>query len=255
MSSNAEARAIDIVLFDLGSTLLYFDADWTSITLEGTDALARAVRLLGYQLEFAAFSAEYAQMQFDYYLERDTSWTEIQVEGILRELFAKYGYPTVPIEHIYAALDAMYAVYQRYWRLEEDAVPMLQTVLAAGYHTGLVSNAGYGRDLDRLLDMAGLRPYLESIVISAYAGVRKPHPEIFNIALAPFGAVDRSRVVMVGDLLGADVLGARNAGIGSIWINRRASPRLNQVYFGQVQPDVVVETLAEIPSRLREWTH
>ncbi len=43
----------------------------------------------------------------------------------------------------------------------------------------------------------------------------KPFGNVYDLAFARLGAVDRGRVVMVGDSLHTDILGARAAGIGS----------------------------------------
>lgn len=61
----------------------------------------------------------------------------------------------------------------------------------------------------RLADRTGVTP--------AFFG--KPFPGIFELALARVGAVDRARVVMVGDSLHTDVLGAHAAGLASVLIS------------------------------------
>lgn len=46
----------------------------------------------------------------------------------------------------------------------------------------------------------------------------KPYPNIYDLAFARLGVVDRSRVVMVGDSLHTDILGAQAAGVASALI-------------------------------------
>ena len=53
---------------------------------------------------------------------------------------------------------------------------------------------------------------------------------------------------MVGDTLEADVLGAQNAGLASIWVTRRARHNGKPL----IQPDLSVATLLEIPQRLSQ---
>ncbi len=48
----------------------------------------------------------------------------------------------------------------------------------------------------------------------------KPFPGIFDISLARAGAVDKARVLMVGDSLHTDILGARAVGIASALVTR-----------------------------------
>jgi FMN phosphatase YigB (HAD superfamily) len=50
----------------------------------------------------------------------------------------------------------------------------------------------------------------------------------------------------VGDTLGADILGAQNAGIKSAWITRRAERAGNRDHEETIQPDYTIATLGEL---------
>ena len=104
-----------------------------------------------------------------------------------------------------------------------------------------------------LVDKASLRPYFDLVLSSAACGVRKPSPRIFRIALEHWG-VGPSHAVMVGDTLGADILGAHNAGIFSIWVTRRADTPANRVPAETVTPDAVIDNLAQLPALLEKLT-
>ena len=65
-----------------------------------------------------------------------------------------------------------------------------------------------GHFAHRLADHTGITPEFYG----------KPFPDIFDLAFLRLDHVDRSRVVMVGDSLHTDILGARNVGIGSALI-------------------------------------
>jgi putative hydrolase of the HAD superfamily len=69
----------------------------------------------------------------------------------------------------------------------------------------------------------GLERHVDLLVASEEAGVSKPDPGIFEIALARAG-VTASDAVMVGDSWANDVLGARAVGIRAIWFNRTGLP-------------------------------
>jgi putative hydrolase of the HAD superfamily len=104
--------------------------------------------------------------------------------------------------------------------LYPDAEPTLQRLAQDGYLLGLVSNAP--PDTGKAVEALGLRRYLDTEVISGVVGYTKPHPEIFRIALRETG-VGPEEAVHVGDLYEADVVGARNAGIEGILIDRDGS--------------------------------
>lgn len=65
-----------------------------------------------------------------------------------------------------------------------------------------------GHFAHRLADCTGIAPEFYG----------KPFADIFDLAFKRLGDVDRSRVVMVGDSLHTDILGARNVGIASALI-------------------------------------
>ena len=135
------------------------------------------------------------------------------------------------------------------WKLEEDAISTLDALKDQGMRLGLVSNAGDAQDVHTLIDRHHLRPYFEQVIVSALAGVRKPNPRIFKLALDKFN-VGPENAVMVGDTLGADILGAKNAGIASVWIMRRAYRSDNRAHEDTIRPDAVIARLSELPPLL-----
>lgn len=104
--------------------------------------------------------------------------------------------------------------------LYPDAEPTLAKLRDDGYSLGLISNAP--PDTGRVVEALGLRRYLGSVVISGLVGYTKPHPEIFRIAMKEID-VGPGEAVHVGDLFEADVVGARNAGIEGLLIDREGS--------------------------------
>lgn len=245
-------RSFDLVLFDLGSTLIYFDAPWPEVMAAGYTELFQSLRASGADLPRGRFIADFHERLSAYYRERDTEFIEYTTESVLTRLIAEYIPGGLPQPAVRAALDALYAVTQSHWVLEEDAHDCLSRLREMGYALGLISNAGDSRDVYRLIEKARLTPFFSSVLISAEVGYRKPHPKIFELALAAH-RVRADRAVMVGDTLGADVLGARNAGLASIWITRRANTPDNRDHLDTIQPDAQVETLREIPGLLNKW--
>jgi putative hydrolase of the HAD superfamily len=96
------------------------------------------------------------------------------------------------------------------------------------------------------LDITGLTPFLDLVVVSSDLGVGKPDAAIFRFALDQLG-LDPACVWYVGDSLVNDVGGARNAGLGSVWLNRR---RLSPAEDAP-SPDHEIATLTELVELLR----
>jgi HAD superfamily hydrolase (TIGR01509 family) len=88
---------------------------------------------------------------------------------------------------------------------------------------GIVTNNLLEEQQDKLRQCR-LDDYVDELVVSEKAGVSKPDPRIFEIALERLGC-RRDEVVMVGDSWVADVAGAIAAGIRPIWFNPQRKPR------------------------------
>ncbi|MEW8987718.1 MAG: HAD family hydrolase, partial [Bacillus sp. (in: firmicutes)] len=69
-----------------------------------------------------------------------------------------------------------------------------------------------------------LVPYFDKILISGDFGRGKPDPTIFEHALELMN-VNKDEVLMVGDNLMTDIIGANTVGIKSVWINRHDKER------------------------------
>ena len=62
----------------------------------------------------------------------------------------------------------------------------------------------------------GLDRLIEHLYISEDMGVNKPEKEFYDICLESIGE-PRETCIMIGDSLSSDMLGAKNAGLASVW--------------------------------------
>jgi putative hydrolase of the HAD superfamily len=185
----------------------------------------------------------------DYYRERDTEFIEYTTQYVLSGLLKDWGYPETSQEIIEQALRDMHSTTQSHWIPESDAIETLEMLRQRGYRMALVSNAADDPNTQVLVDKLGARSYFEVIVSSAAAGIRKPNPKIF-LAVLDSMKVSPNQAAMVGDTLGADILGAQNAGIFSIWITRRAGTPANMSHSHTIKPDAAISKLSELPALL-----
>lgn len=102
-----------------------------------------------------------------------------------------------------------------------DAEPALRAARVRGVRLVVLSN--WDVSLSGVLECAGLAPLLDGVVSSAVAGVRKPSPAIFALALAVAGVAPQD-AIHVGDRIDEDVAGARGAGIEAVLIRRDRAP-------------------------------
>lgn len=237
------------IFIDLGGTLMYDKDTWPPYYERADAALWEVLRSAGVQLQPQDLYGERTSLFELYYAQRESELNEPTTFVFLNELLVHKGF-RLPKDTIHNALRAMYAVTQSNWYLEDDALPTLEILNRMGYQIGYISNGADDENTQSLIDKTGLRPYAGFILSSAAFGLRKPHPAIFQAALSHF-MINPEEAVMIGDTLDADVLGANQLGMKSIWITRRAhrDPELEK----RILPDQTVSSLKEIPSRLSKF--
>lgn len=110
--------------------------------------------------------------------------------------------------------------FERYY--PESCVPLhgaietLEALRAREITLGMITNGPVAIQ-SRKIDSMGIRAYFDTIVISEAAGWHKPDPRIFRLALDQLG-VPAHGTAFVGDNPIADVVGAKQSGLFSVWI-------------------------------------
>jgi HAD superfamily hydrolase (TIGR01662 family) len=212
---------IEVIFLDLGSTLIYAQEPWPPVLARADQELVRFLRQTGFPIESTTLSDGFDIFLDAYYAQREKDNVEPTTFVFLRDMLAENGYSNVPDLILRRALGSMYAVAERNWYVEEDAISTLASLREDGYRLGLISNTSDDNNVHALVDQCGFRPFFDLILTSAGCGYRKPHPRIFQIALEHF-SIQPGQAVMVGDTLEADIAGANSLRIYSIWITRRA---------------------------------
>ena len=101
------------------------------------------------------------------------------------------------------------------YRINPESKETLERIYSVGIKIGLLSNcpSEFGKPRRLTMNEDGVLHYFSAIILSGEVGHAKPEKEIFKIALKSLGLQDASKVMHVGDFLGADVIGAQNAGL------------------------------------------
>jgi putative hydrolase of the HAD superfamily len=204
-------------LFDAGGTLIKFDhAKLARIYAERAGATGLRVSLEQAQSVLEALELEVPVRTGGQPLSLDPKrarqfWIDFWAEG-----FRRLGVPGVEslamTEELLPRLDSV-----EFESAFPDAAPALDALRAEGAQLGVVSN--FSGNLEDLLRVLGLHPYFAFFVVSALAGVEKPDPQIFELAVQAV-RVPKRDVVYVGDSPFHDVQGARAAGLDAILIDR-----------------------------------
>jgi putative hydrolase of the HAD superfamily len=139
--------------------------------------------------------------------------------------------------------------YRRAWTLYPDTLPCLDALGAAGVRIGMITNGVLGFQLAKL-DAMGLTERIEHVVTSGEFGYAKPDPRIFLHACTVFG-VAPSEAAYVGDRLRTDAIGAADAGLAGVWLNRSGETSAEDDAAVAASRVGVIDTLAELPALVR----
>lgn len=134
-------------------------------------------------------------------------------------------------------------------QLEKDPVWMdgaedILKYLQPKYEMYIVTN-GVGRTQRARLAATGLDRYVKDVFISEVIGAQKPQKAYFDYCLAHIGPYRLSELLLIGDSLTADILGANRAWITSCWFNPHGKPLT-----GEARPDYEIRQLSELKSLL-----
>jgi HAD superfamily hydrolase (TIGR01509 family) len=182
----------EAVLFDAGDTLIRLSGSGetllhraaASLGVDGLDADA-AARVWRRVLDRSGTAEELAK-------GRDLSNTRH------REVWVDL-YGTAGCERLVPGLsEALYdlTVSAESWEAFPDTLPTLKALRERGLRIGIVSDTGF--DLRPAMDLLGLSPYVNTVVMSYQYGVCKPAATVFLTACDQL-QVDPERTLMVGD--------------------------------------------------------
>ena len=206
---------LDAVFFDLGGTLVDTTVPrekiWSDVLhRQGEDVdpteLTAALRMADRDLD-ERFADIQGVDEKPFWIEYDSAvlkrlGTRLEAEDVIRDLSDSM---------------ARMVMDEANWKDYTDVRPFLDDLGSRDLGIGLISNA---TDLARrVLRRLNLERYFDPIIISSEVGHRKPSERIFQIALAEAG-VASSRAMYIGDKPAVDVMGAINAGMNAVLIDR-----------------------------------
>lgn len=121
-----------------------------------------------------------------------------------------------------------------------DGAKEIVEYLASKYPVYTASNAPNDQQYNRL-KVSGLYPYITKVFTSEALGVDKPQKLFFDKCFAQMNGVLPENTVMIGDSLSADIKGAKQYGLKTIWYNHLALPIPQEKFF-----DAKVDKLIDI---------
>jgi len=153
---------------------------------------------------------------------------------VLGQIGEAAGYGDAPVD---GAMEVFQAL-----RNDVEVFPEVRPTLAAlgeKYNVIAVTNGNAN------LEAIGLRDLFDDVVAAASVGAAKPARAIFDVAVEAGGA-DYHETLHVGDHPEVDVVGANEAGLRSVWVNRNGENWPDHLQ----RPDAIVRDVGELLSLL-----
>ena len=200
------------VFFDLDHTLWDFDKN-------SMLAFKRVFKKFKINIEFDAFLKIYEPINVEYwkkYREDKVSKENLR-RGRLIDSFNFFDliYTTEKIDKI---ADAYIQELPNDNHLFEGALEILD-YLTLKYKLHIITN-GFEEVQYKKLKNSGIVHYFSTVTTSEEVGVKKPNSKVFLTALKKANSIPEESV-MIGDSLEADILGANNIGMQTIFYNYR----------------------------------
>ena len=95
---------------------------------------------------------------------------------------------------------------------------LLGHVHKSGYTSSIITNGMKEVQRPRI-KKCNWEHYFKDIFVSDEMGVAKPQIDFFNHCLKESGSPNKADILVIGDTLESDILGAKRAGLKSCWIN------------------------------------
>lgn len=222
--------------------ILFLDLDDTILDFHKAERIALAKT-------FRAFGADPTETVLNrYHVINKEHWERLERREITREqtllgrfqaLFQEMGIPVDP-EAVAREYEKNLAIGHYFLPGAEEAVASL----SEKYELYLASNGTASVQKGRLTS-ANLYRYFRQVFVSQEIGYNKPSREYFDACFARIPGFDRKKAMIVGDSLTSDILGGKNAGIRTCWVNPSHAPGRADIF-----PDYEIEALSQLEALL-----
>ncbi|WP_332698175.1 HAD family hydrolase [Halalkalibacter lacteus] len=212
---------IKAVIFDLDGTLLYRDASVQKFIDNQYDRLNKWVG----HIPKGKYTSRFIELDCRGYVWKDKVYqqlvnefniTGITWESLLQDYLEQFKNSCVPFPNLNS---------------------MLKGLKSKSIKLGIITNGKGQFQMDNIKAL-GIEKYFETIIVSEWAGLKKPDPQIFKKALEQLN-VSPNESMYVGDHPENDVRAAQKVGMKGIW--------KKDSQWNNVETDFIIDDLGELP--------
>ena len=219
------------IFWDLDHTLWDFDKN-SDLTIK------KILKLNQINIDYKVFLKEYHPINrkyWDMYRQNKVSKPDLRFYR-LYDTFKKINYDIT--DNLINKMAEDYIIHlSDYNYLIPNAALVLEK-FSMKYDMHIITN-GFKNVQLKKLKKSGLNKYFKTLTISEDIGVQKPNEKIFLHALSNASAEIKNSI-MIGDNYNADILGAKNIGMKSIYFNFHKKNSINS------KEIIVIDNLIEL---------
>lgn len=188
----------NIILFDLDQTLL--------------DRNTSLIKFVEWQVNFFQLVSQQNKQNFiARFIELDNNgnvWKDL----VYSQLIEEFNIQAFSVDFL---LESYVNDFNKFCSSFESVPETIKNLYNKGYKLGLVSN-GKSPFQENNFYALGLKEFFSTIIVSEAVGMRKPDRQIFEYACRELGCTP-NECIFVGDNPKADIEGANNAGMKTIF--------------------------------------
>ena len=226
-----------ILWFDLDDTLLDFSAS----SHPAFSALCKEIGLTEQEDSYSVYD-RFNKVEWKLFEQGKITQEELKLSRF-QNYFDHIGfqYDGYQANGIYLKYIAEFPVYV------DGAEDLLNDINTAGFTSTIVTNGM--KEVQRLrIQQCNWEHYFEHIFVSDEIGFAKPQIEFFDHCLQASGHPNKEDIIIIGDTLASDILGAKRAGISSCWINPDG-----KIHPPGIRPDYEIKALNELIDIIRHF--
>ena len=219
---SSTGRHVKIVFFDAGETLLHPHPSFAEIFADVCRSAGHEVTAADVERVQAGLAPHLMDLEHDETEDGARSYKGSSLDEDEARRFWMYLYRRFVAELGLDDDGLPNALFARFtdlatYKLFDDVLPALRELREAGLRLGFISN--FQRWLEELLVELEVGHLFDVVMISGLAGVEKPDPEIYELALQKAG-VEPPDAVHVGDSPAMDMEPAHGIGMKVVLLDR-----------------------------------
>ena len=212
----ARAKAI---FFDLGETLVTQNIEDNLVTVKALEKISKIIPHRNSPSELFTIYKQGYKVNETF---RTKHYVEIPIQAWMVQLLRRALGQEPEDSLVEEAIKIVVSARAENAVVFPDSKPLLEKLSKRRIKLGIISNVSSHDVAMEILRKVGLLEYFDTVVTSAFVGIRKPDPGIFLYALMQFKLQPREAII-VGDSEGHDVWGGTITGMKTVLVSKSFS--------------------------------